>query len=481
MAESLKKQATKGVFWSTVERLSVQGVQFLVLLIMARMVSPREYGLLAMVAIFSEIAQTLIDSGFSQALIRKQNRTEVDNNTVFYFNIGVGLFLYLICFVCAPFVADFYHEPELVNVMRVICIGMIINSLQVVQRADYIIRLDFKTQAKASTTAAIVSGVIGIALAYLKFGVWALVAQQLLNIFLNAALLWWYSKWRPRLMYSWKSFHELFSFGWKLLVSGLLNTIWHNITKLVVGKAFSAKSLGQYSRASHFAAFPSSNLTSILQRVTYPVLCKIQDDDEKLASAYRRILKVSAFVIFPLMVLLSAVSVPLVVVLIGEKWLFCAMILQVVCFSKMWYPIHAINLNLLQVKGRSDLFLRLEIIKKIIGVIMICITIPMGLMALCYGQIIVSIINLMINTFYTGKLIHVGFFRQMMDLLPTLLICACMFGVVKIECFFISNLYIQLILSLLTGTVVHIGLSRLFKFEELKELKSLINNRRKKS
>lgn len=459
------------------ERFSVQGIQFLVMIIMARLLTPKDYGLVGMVAIFIAVAQSLVDSGFSQALIRKQNRTETDNSTVFYFNIVVGVLLYSILFAIAPWVADFYDSPELTALMRVVCLSVVFNSLVVVQRALLTVNIDFKTQAKASLTAAIVSGVIGIGMAYFGFSYWAIVAQQLVNLGLNTLLLWIFAHWRPRWTYSWSSFRELFTFGSKLMVSGLLDVIYRNMYLLVIGKVFTASSLGHYTRAHQFAEFPSSNLTGIIQRVTYPVLCQIQNDDERLALIYRRFLRVSAFFIFPLLVGLSAVAEPFILLLLKEQWLFASTLLQIICFGMMWYPIHAINLNLLQVKGRSDLFLKLEVIKKIMAVIILCITVPMGLVAMCVGQIFSSIICLIINTHYTGKLIQVGFLRQMRDLLPTLLLSLTMWGVVYFIISFLTGSLLQLITGICVGVVYYIAFAFLFRFPELKELLSIIRRK----
>lgn len=477
MSESLKKKTTKGVLWSAIERFSVQGVQFLVMIVMARLLTPEDYGLIGMLAIFMAVSQTLIDSGFSQALIRKKDRSEVDNSTVFYFNLVVGLLLYLILFIAAPYVATFYETPELTAIMRVICLGVILNSLAVVQRAILTVNIDFKTQAKASAIAAVLSGVVGISMAYAGYGVWSLVGQQLTSLGINSLMLWCYSKWRPSWVYSWTSFRELFSFGSKLLASGILETTYNNIYPIIVGKLFSAASLGHYTRALHFAQFPSANITGILQRVTFPVLCSIQDDDERLSNVYRRFLKLSAYIVFPLMIGLSAVAYPFVILAIGEKWEFCALLLQISCFGLMWYPIHSVNLSLLTVKGRSDLFLRLEIIKKIMGVIVICATAPFGLVAMCYGKIISSLIALIINTHYTGNLIHVGFFRQMQDLFPTLLLSLTMFGGIWFINQFIQQPIYQLIADISYGIMHYIGLSLIFKFSELKEIFSLIKKK----
>ena len=478
MAESLKQKTVHGVLWSTLERFSVQGIQFVVMIVMARMLTPNDYGLVGMLAVFIAVSQSLVDSGFSQALIRKQDRTETDNSTVFYFNLVVGLVLYGILFVSAPFIANFYNEPQLIAITRVIGLSVLFNSLVVVQRALLTVKIDFKTQAKAALTAAICSGTVGIWMAYSGYGVWSIVAQQLMNLGVNVLLLWLLSHWRPKWIYSWKSFHELFGFGSKMLASGLIDTLYRNIYLIVIGKVFSASDLGYYTRAHQFTDFPSSNLTGIIQRVTYPVLCSIQDEDERLANVYRRFLRISAFIIFPLMMGLAAVAEPLILTLLKEQWLFAATLLSIICFSMMWYPIHAINLNLLQVKGRSDLFLKLEIYKKIIGVIILCITIPMGLVAMCAGSFFSSMIALVINTYYTGQLIHVGYLRQMRDLMPIFLLSVSMGAVVYLVINILSiHPLAQLGIGIVTGILYYILFALLFKFTEFKELLQLLKRK----
>ena len=477
MSDALKPKTIKGVFWSSVERFSVQGIQFIVMIIMARLLTPKDYGLVGMLTIFIAIAQSLIDSGFSQALIRKRHRTETDNSTVFYFNVVIGLLLYAVFYITAPWVARFYDSPELTTLMRVVCLSVVLNSLAVVQRALLTVNIDFKTQAKASLTAAIISGVVGIGMAYAGFSYWSIAAQQLVNLGLNTFLLWIFARWRPCRTYSWTSFHELFAFGSKLMVSGLLDVVYRNMYLLVIGKVFTASSLGYYTRAQQFAEFPSSNLTGIMQRVTYPVLCQIQDDDKRLAQIYRRFLRVSAFIIFPLLTGLSAVSQPFILLLLKEQWLFAATLLQIICFSMMWYPIHAINLNLLQVKGRSDLFLKLEIIKKIVAICILCITIPMGLVAMCIGQIFSSILCLIINTHYTGKLIHVGFLRQIQDLMPTLLLSLTMWAVVYYTTTLCSDSLLQLVVGVLAGVIYYLSFAFFFCFPELKEILSIVRRK----
>lgn len=449
---------------------------FVVMIIMARILTPADYGLVGMLTIFIAVSQSLIDSGFSQALIRKQDRSEIDNSTVFYFNIGVGIILYIILFLSAPLIAKFYNEPLLIPITRTIGLSLILNSLVVVQRAILTVQLDFKTQAKASLTGAVISGTIGIWMAYSGFGVWAIVWQQISNFAVITALLWILSKWKPIWAYSWKSFKELFSFGSKLLASGLLDTMYRNIYLIVIGKVFKASDLGYYTRANQFADFASSNITGIFQRVTYPVLCTIQEDDKRLAEVYRKLLRTSAFVIFPLMLGLAAVASPMVITILTEKWLYSAVLLQILCFSQMWFPVHAINLNLLQVKGRSDLFLRLEIIKKIIGVAILCITLPFGLIALCWGMVANSIIALVINTHYTGKLIHLGFIAQIRDLIPILFLSGVMALAVFLTMTFIPmHTGLALAVGILEGIILYAALAKIFHFKEFSDLLAIIH------
>ena len=451
MADSLKDKAIKGTLWSSLERFSVQGMQFVVMLLIARILGPKNYGLIGMLMIFIALSRSLTDSGFGQALIRKENNTDADRNTVFYFNQVVSCSLYVLLFAIAPLVADFYNEPQLVSVMRVYCLVVIIDSLAIIQRSILTYHIDFKTQMKASVAATIVSSAVALIMAYKGFGVWALVGQQLSSAVINTLTLWLYSKWRPSLLYSWKSFHELFSFGSKLMISGVINTVYSNLYALVVGKVFNATTLGFYTRAQHYSEFPSSNVTSVLQRVTYPVLCKMKDDTERLRINYRRM-----------------------EVLLGHKWHYAATLLIPISFAMMWYPVHSLNLNLLQVKGRSDLFLKLEIIKKLIGVTILAISVPFGLLFMCYTKIFSALISLFINTYYTGKLIQVGFFRQLGDLSKTLVTSLCMFAIVFGINHYIDSYLVQLIADIIVGAVFYIGVAFVFKFEEVDYLKSIL-------
>ena len=477
MEESLKRQTVNGVIWSAVQRFSTQGIQFVTTIIMARMLTPADYGTIGMLDIFIAILSVFVDSGFINALTRKQDRTHTDICTVFFFNIGISLLAYCILFFIAPFVASFYLMPELCLILRILGVIVIIDSFAAVQMTLMIINLNFKIQTRISIISLIISGVIGIMLAYQNFTYWALVIQSLLYGIISTTLFWYYSTWRPSIIFSKQSFKEMFSFGSKILATSLLNTIYGNLYSLVIGKVFSASTLGNYSRANSYANFPSSNLTSILQRVTYPVLCKLQDDKEFLSVAYRKLIRTSAFIIFPLMLGLSALANPFILIILGAKWSLCAIMLQIICFALMWYPIHALNVNLLLVKGRSDLLLRTEIIKKIIGIIVLCISVPLGIIALCYSGIVASIICLVINTYYTGKLINVGFTRQMIDVSISFIISISMWGLIIFINSYIQNIILQMMMGIIVGAIFYILVSYLFNKKELENVLSLIRNK----
>ena len=480
MSDNLKSKTQKGLVWSFVERFATQGVQFLFGIILARLLSPEDYGTIAMPLVFLAIAQCFIDSGFSTALIRKPDLTEEDLSTAFYFNIGVGVLCYFALFFSSPLIADFYNTPILSDLLKVTALATLFNPLCAVQQAILTRKIDFKTQAIVSLSGAIVSGSVGLVMAYSGYGIWSLVFQQVGGYVIRTILLWMLGRWKPKRKWSWESFRYLWGFGSKMLGSALLDTTYNNIYPIVIGKFFSANDLGNYTRAQQFATLPSSNVTGVLQRVTFPVLSKIQNEDERLARNYRKILKLSAFLIFPMMLMLSAIADPLVRVILTDKWKGCIILLQIVCFSMMWYPIHAINLNLLTVKGRSDLFFRLEIFKKVCGVCVMCVTIPHGIIWMVSGGIVSSMIALVINTYYTGKLINVGYLRQMGDLLPIFGISFFMWLVIHVFLWLTSNIYIQLPLGIFAGLLVYIVCARVLLKSEWEDAMSMLPARYKR-
>lgn len=409
---AIKQKTTNGLKWSAIERIVTQAIQLIVMLILGRILGPEAFGLVGMLGIFIAISQTFVDSGFSSALIRKQDRSEADYATTFYFNIGVSLSCYILLFVCSPYIANFYHQPELINLTRILGIVILVNSFAIVQRTRLTVVMDFKTQAKASLFSVSCSTIIAFILAYYNFGVWALVGQTLSSAIFNVILLNVLEPWLPKCGFSKSSFKALFGFGSKLLVSGLLDTIYNNIYQVIIGKLFNPSQLGLFYQAKSLSSMPAMTLTGIIQRVTYPMMSHIQSDKQELDKAYLLTLRLAAVVIFPIILGLGFVAKPLLTVLLGQEWQSAAELVTILCIGYMLYPVHAINLNLLQVKGRSDLFLKLEIIKKIITTIVLVITVPFGIKAICIGIVIQSYIALLINTYYTGKLSSLTMLKQ---------------------------------------------------------------------
>ena len=411
----LKEKTLSGVKWSAIGRFSTQGISFVIGLILARLLSPADYGVTGMVGIFFAIAGSFIDSGFGSALIRKQDCTDVDYSTAFYFNAVVGLVFCLLLSLAAPFIAEFFNTPILEDIVVVMSINMFISSLSIVQGARLTAAVDFKTQAKIGLATTIFSGVVGITMAYNDFGVWSLVWQGVFANLLRTVLLLFATKWYPKWQFSMESFKYLFNFGSKILTASLLHTIYSNLTTLIIGKFYTAKDLGYYARGESMANLPSTNITGILQRVTFPILSKIQDDDRRLISVYRKYISITSLVIFFGMFLLAALAKPLICTLFTDKWLESVAFLQVFCFALMFDHLCQLNLNILYVKGRSDLVLRLEVIKKTISISMLVAAIPFGVLAICLSRAIYTQIAVIINTYYTGKLFGLGYFAQVRD------------------------------------------------------------------
>lgn len=474
---SLKEKTVNGIIWSAIDRFSTQGIQFIFSILIARLLMPSDYGVIAMLGIFLAVSQTFIDSGFGTALIQKANRTETDFSTVFYFNIAVAVFFYIILWFSSPYIASFYNIPILEDVTKVVALILIFGAFSGIQGAKLSIAINFKTRAKISLISAISTGCVGLFLAYNGYGVWALVFQMVFSSLLGTVLLWCFVKWTPKLVFSWQSFRQLFSFGSKLLASALLDTLYNNIYPLVIGKAYSSSALGLYSRASGLAQYPSSNITGVLQSVTFPVLCSIQNDEKRLSDVYRRFIRMSAFIIFPLMIGLAAVADPFIRVVLTDKWEGSIYLLQIVCFSLMWYPIHSINLNILQVKGRSDYFLRLEIIKKIQGLCILCITVPISIVAMCYGSVVSSLLSLIWNTYYTKRLIGYGFWSQMKDLSHIIVHSLIMGCIVLFVISFIEIMWVKLIAGILVGGIYYILGAYIMRFDELKEVFLIIKRK----
>lgn len=474
-SESIKQQTLSSVKWTAIERFGLQGMQFVLGLIMARLLSPDDYGTIGMIAVFLSVSQSFIDSGFGNALTRKLDRTETDYSTVFWFNIFVAFVCYVILFFCAPYIAVFFNSSILCSILRVQSVNLLLNALMLIQVTKLTIDLNFKALAKRSIIATAISGSCGILLAYLGFGVWSLVSQSIISAFINLIIIWKYCGWKPLLIFSTQSFKELGAYGSKLLAAGLLNTIYTNLTTLVIGKFFSAKDLGYYNRGTQFATLPVKTMNNILQRVTFPIMAKLQEDDDRLISVYRKYISVTSIPIFFCCMLLVAIAKPLVLFILTEKWLPAVPFLWVYAFAIMFDHICSINLNLLQVKGRSDLFFKLEVYKKTISIAILFASIPFGVMGICWSVVIYTQIAVYINTYYTGKLFGLGYWRQMKDFIKYFLvsIIACLPS-------FVLSLYpLPPILNLTIGVLVSILLfwTMLRRDKYFQEIQSILMSR----
>lgn len=420
MAEQgLKDKTVRGVGWSAADALFGNGVTFIVGLVLARLLSPEEYGLIGIVTIFTTVMLGIVDSGFSNALIRKQDVSNEDYSTLFYFNLAVSILMYLVLFLCAPWIAVFFDRPQLLSLVRVMGLLLILQAFSLVQMTILSRKIDFKTKTKASVISAVTSGIIGITMAFIGFGVWSLVAQQLSRQLIYSLSLWIFNRWVPKLLISLNSLRYMWSFGWKLLVSGLLNNLWGELYQTVVGKFYSPSMLGQYTRSREYARIFSSNLTSIVQRVSFPALAQVQDNKERMVSAYRKVIKTTMFVTAVCMISMGAISEPLIYCLIGPQWHIAATFLPLICISLSLYPLHAINLNMLQVQGRTDIFLYLEIIKKVIAIGPLCLGIFIDIYWMLVGSIFTGIISFFLNSYYTGRDLGYSSWMQLKDVAPS--------------------------------------------------------------
>ena len=475
--ENLRNRAKRGFFWNTIERLVTNGIQFILTVILARLLSPADYGIIAMPAIFLAIAQVFIDSGFANALIRKPDLNEKDLSTAFYFNVIVGVVAYLLLFVTSPLIATFFNTPILSQLLKVTALVVFLNSLGIVQQAVLTKKMDFKSQAVISAISTFVSGVLGVWMAYSGYGVWALVLQQVSAALLRVVMLWGYGRWKPLWIWSKESFGYLWNFGSKVIIIGLLDTIYNNVYAFVIGKKYNAKDLGNYTRAQQFADLPINNINSIVQKVTLPLLSEIQDDDTRLSSIYLRLIEMSSLLVVPLMFGLAAMANPLIIALLGKEWEGCVLLFQILCIARFWTPFNAINVNLLQVKGRTDLLLKLEIAKKVVITIILGLTFYRGVVFLVGGFAVCTFIAFMINTFYTKRLIGVSLWKQLQAILPAILISIVMMTVILFVNMMLANIYIMLVVDILLCGIIYGMLVLFFRKEAIKELISLVTKR----
>ena len=474
--KSLREKTVKGIGWSAADAFLGQGVSFLVGLVLARLLSPSEYGLIGICTIFVTVLTGIVDSGFSNALIRKNDVTSEDYNTMFITNMVISISLYLGLYYCAPIIAVFFKKEELVQLVRYMGLILFFQALSITQVTILTKRIDFKTKTKASLIAAVCSGVIGISMALCGYGVWALVGQHLSKQLLYTLCLWSFNTWKPSFCFSLHSFKNMWGFGWKLMLSGLLNNTWNHLYQIVVGKFYSPSTLGQYSRAREYAHIFSSNFTAIVQRVSFPVLAEVQDDKIKMVAGYRRIIKATMFVTVICLVSLGAVSEPLIYCLIGPKWHQAASFMPLICLSLSLHPLHAINLNMLQVQGRSDIYLGLEIVKKIISIAPLCLGIFIGIYWMLVGSIVLGLISFFLNSYYTGKALNYSSWMQLKDVAPSYCVGFC----IAISVYFLKYLpfspFIVLPIQVVVGTAVLIIVCERMQLSEYFELKNILHS-----
>lgn len=476
---SLKNQALSGMLWSSIQTFGNQFINFGVSIILARLLLPAEFGLIGMIGIFMGIGGALVSSGLGASLIRTTDADQRDYSTVFVFNLVGSIIIYAIMFVGAPFIADFFKQPILTNITRLYTLSFIISALTTVQITRLHKLLDFKTETKASLVSTVVSAAVGVSLAYAGFGVMSLVWMALAGAFTNTVMLWVQSGWQPSLIFDRQKFRYHFGFGSRMMFSGILDIMFTNAYTILIGKFYAPAQLGFYNRADSLKQLPVSTFSGILNKVTYPLFAEIKNDDVRLKSVYKQIMKMVIFIIAPVLVLMAALAEPLFRFLFTEKWLPAVPYFRILCVAGLLYPLHAYNLNILSVKGRSDLFLRLEVVKKVVLAIIIALSFPFGILGLIWGQVIFSGLAFFINTHYSGKFLKYPSWEQLLDILPTLVLSAVTGAVVLGTDVLFANLpdLLRVILGGLLGLLFFLTFARVFRFDSGKTVAELLKTR----
>lgn len=477
MDKQIRNNAIKGMAWTGLGGVTSQGVQFLIGLLIARLLLPSDYGIIGMLAIFVGISHAFLDSGFTRALVQKKNCTAIDFSTAFCFNFVIAVLLYGLIFISAPYIADFYRMPIIKDVARVLSLTIIINSFSIVQTAILTIGLDFRQQSLAYISASIISCFVGLLLAYLHYGVWALVYQNITMVTIRLAIFWRGTRWIPSFVFSSESFRGLFAFGSKLLFAELISTIYRNVYTMVIGKCFTPADVGLYTRGDHLALFPAKTVSDMIRRVNFPILSKLQNDNNKMVEVYNNLLKLPMFLYLPLMFGLLALSRPLVSVVLGEKWVSCIPYFQILIFAYIWFPLSNINITLLYAKGRSDLVLKLELVIKIISIMILFLLVPFGIRWMCVGQAVMLFFTFISNCYYTNKLLNYGIIQQMKEILPIVIYSLLMFVTIKIVMLlFVDNLC-QLLFGGIVGFLFYPLVSLFFKDSSMLYILDYLKNK----
>ena len=478
--DSIKDRTIHGIGWSAVDNISYYAVTFFVGVILARLLSPDDFGLLGLTIIVTDICNAVINGGYTSALIRKRNPTDSDYNTAFVVNFVTSILLYLFIFFISPYISLFFNRYELTTILRVTSLGLIIGSIALVQRTQLSKVVDFKSQAKITVVSAFLSGIVGIYLAIIGYGVWALVVMGLVKTSSQSIVLCMVNKWKPQLSFSYGSFRELFGYGWKIMFTNILDVIWLELNQIVIGRFYNSSTLGQFSRAKQFSYLFGGNLTSIIQRVTFPVLSSIQDDEKKMVDAYRRIIKITMLLTAPGMLFIGAISQPLLYCLIGPKWHDAATYLPLMCIAGSTYPLQAVNLNMLQVKGRSDLYMKLGIIQKFLGLVTIIVGIYIGVLEMLSTSIFIWVIMFFFNSYYSKRIVGYGTLEQIKDVAPSYCLAFFISFAVHFFMYLPISYWIVLAIQFIVGIFLFLAICELSKKEEYMELKSIFLNITKK-
>ena len=466
--------------WRLAERCGAQLVTFIVSIVLARILEPEDYGKIALVTVFTTIMQVFVDSGLGTALIQKKDADDLDFSSVFYFNFIVCLLLYMIMFFAAPFIAAFYNDPIYTPIVRAVSLTIIISGIKGIQQAYVSRHMLFKRFFYATIIGTLISAAVGIFMAYSGFGVWAIVAQQLTNTTIDTLVLWLTVKWRPKKMFSLQRLKTLLSFGWKMLASSLLDTVYNNVRSLIIGKVYSSSDLAYYNQGDKFPNVIVTNINASIDSVLLPAMSNVQDERAVVKSMARRAIKVSTYIMAPLMVGLAVCAETIVCTFLTDKWLPSVLFLRIFCVTYMFYPIHTANLNAIKAMGRSDLFLKLEILKKIVGITLIAITVKFGVVAMAYSLLLSTFISMIINSWPNKTLLNYSFHEQMLDIIPGILIAICMGGVVALIGFWGLPDLATLVIQVVVGACVYVCLSAAFKLDVFEYLIRLIKNRSEK-
>ena len=474
MSDVTKQKVFSNLIWRFLERTGAQIVSFVVSIVLARILLPEDYGTIALITIFITILNVFVDSGLGTALVQKKDADIIDFSTVFYTNIVFCIILYIVVFFFAPLISNFYKKPQLVNVIRVLSITILISGVKNVQQAYVSKTMQFKKFFFATLVGTIIAALGGILMAYKGFGVWALVAQQLLNTGIDTILLWITVRWRPSWIFSFKRLKVLFSYGWKLLVSALIDVTYRNLRQLIIGKRYRAEDLAYYNRGDQFPNVIVTNINSSIDSVLLSAMSSEQDNIEQIKNMTRRSIKTAVYLLAPLMMGLAACAPGVVKIVLTDKWIDCVPYLRIFCVTYMFWPIHTANLNALKALGRSDLFLKLEVIKKISGMIILLGSMWFGVLVMAYCVILQDVIAQIINSYPNKKLLGYSYVEQLRDIMPSIFISLLMGGIVSIFNFVQMNDWIRIVIQFFSGIIIYVLLSFVFKLDSFKYILGLI-------